>query len=96
MVVIDEIELLQEKIGLYMSYIEALEVKIYYESNKKFDNEYDANEMRLSLIRTKVKQSKMKQTLNYLQVEMQDLIDFYIETSKNEIENEQRIDILNN
>ena len=52
--------------------------------------------MRLSLIRTKVKQSKMKQTLNHLQVEMQDLIDFYIETSKNEIENEQRIDILNN
>ena len=96
MVVIDEIELLQEKIGLYMSYIEALEVKIYYESNKKFDNEYDANEMRLSLIRTKVKQSKMKQTLNHLQVEMQDLIDFYIETSKNEIENEQRIDIFNN
>lgn len=70
-----------------MSYIEALKIKIYYEENRTFDSEYDKNENELSLIKTRIKCCKMLETLNYLNIEMQDLIDFYIETIKKE-ENE--------
>ena len=84
MVLIDEIRLLQDKIELYMSYIEVLKIKIYYEDNRVFDSEYEKNENELSLIKTRIKCCKMLETLSYLNSEMQNLIDYYIEVSKKE------------
>ena len=87
MVLEDELQRHQNKIFLYNSYIEKLSIKLYYERNKKIDNEYLKNENDLSIISTEMRLTKVLETAGLLIAEYQHYSDSYVKIIKKQ-ENE--------
>jgi hypothetical protein len=82
MVLEDELYRQQQKIHFYNICIQKLNVKLYYEKNKKIDNEYLSNENDLSIMSTENKIRKMKYTLSFLLVEHQESMNSYVNLIK--------------
>ena len=84
MVLEDELYRQQKKIHFYNGCIQKLSVKLYYEKNKKFDNEYLSNENELSIMSTENKICKMKYILSFLLIEHQESMNSYVNLIKQE------------
>ena len=86
MYVTDELIKQQKKIFAFMNFAEKLNIKLFYERNKKFQSEYAQNENELSIIKTEIKLNKVMTTLDYLLSEHHESMKYYISLSKKEIE----------
>tara|TARA_R110001592_G_scaffold123811_1_gene332168 strand:- start:1651 stop:1929 length:279 start_codon:yes stop_codon:yes gene_type:complete len=88
MVIEEELSFQKNRITQLQLYYEILCIKIYYEKYKVCENDYLSNENDLNVFKAQTQLNKIEETLNYLKIEFQTTMEYYIDIKNKEYEQE--------
>ena len=88
MVIEEELSFQKNRITQLQLYYEILCIKIYYEKYKVCENDYLSNENDLNVFKAQTQLNKIEEALNYLKIEFQTTMEYYIDIKNKEYEQE--------